>query len=107
MLQLMGSQSQIRSDQSLSRVRLFATPYYFVTKQQQQMKIHLIQINKDFPSVSDGKDSVCNEGDPGLIPGSEDPLEKEMANHSSILAIPWTDEPGGLHSMGSQRGRIN
>ena len=37
--------------------------------------------------------------------GREDPLEKEMATHSSILAwrIPWTDEPGGLQSTGSQR----
>ena len=37
--------------------------------------------------------------------GWEDPLEKEMATHSSILAweIPWTEEPGGLHSMGSQK----
>ena len=37
--------------------------------------------------------------------GQEDPLEKEMATHSSILAreIPWTEEPGGLQSMGSQR----
>ena len=36
--------------------------------------------------------------------GREDPLEKEMAIHSSILAweIPWTEEPGGLLSMGSQ-----
>ena len=36
--------------------------------------------------------------------GGEDPLEKEMATHSSILAqkIPWTEEPGRLHSMGSQ-----
>ena len=35
----------------------------------------------------------------------EDPLEKEMATHSNILAwrIPWTEEPGGLQSMGSQR----
>ena len=35
----------------------------------------------------------------------EDPLEKEMATHSSTLAweIPWTEEPGGLHSMGSQK----
>ena len=35
----------------------------------------------------------------------EDPLEKEMATHSSILAwrIPWREEPGGLQSMGSQR----
>ena len=34
--------------------------------------------------------------------GQEDPLEKEMATHSSILAweMPWTEEPGGLQSMG-------
>ena len=39
----------------------------------------------------------------------EDPLEKEMAAHSSIFAweIPWTEEPGGLQSMGSQRVRHN
>ena len=37
--------------------------------------------------------------------GREDPLEKEMATHSSILAweLPWTEESGGLQSMGSQR----
>ena len=37
--------------------------------------------------------------------GWEDLLEKEMVTHSSILAwdIPWTEEPGGLQSMGSQR----
>ena len=39
--------------------------------------------------------------------GQEDPLEKEMATHSSILAwrIPWTEEPGELQSIGSQRVR--
>ena len=39
----------------------------------------------------------------------EDPLEKGMATHSSILAwrIPWTEKPGGLQSMGSQRVRHN
>ena len=39
--------------------------------------------------------------------GREDPLEKGMATHSSILdwRIPWTEEPGGLQSMGSQRVR--
>ena len=39
--------------------------------------------------------------------GQEDPLEKEMATHYSILAwkIPWTEEPGGVKSMGSQRVR--
>ena len=42
-----------------------------------------------------------------MIPGGEDPLEKGMATCSSILAwrIPWTEEPGGLESMGSQRVR--
>ena len=37
--------------------------------------------------------------------GQEDPLEKEMATHSCTLAwrIPWTEEPGRLQSMGSQR----
>ena len=37
--------------------------------------------------------------------GGEDPLEKEMATHSSTLAwrIPWTEEPGGLQPTGSQR----
>ena len=41
--------------------------------------------------------------------GWEDSLEKEMATHSSILAwrIPWTEEPGGLQSIGSQRVRHN
>ena len=39
--------------------------------------------------------------------GREDPLEESMATHSSILAwrIPWTEEPGGLQSRGSQRVR--
>ena len=37
--------------------------------------------------------------------GQKDPLKKEMATHSSVLAwrVPWTEEPGGLQSMGSQR----
>ena len=41
--------------------------------------------------------------------GREDPLEKEMAIHSSTIAwkIPWTEEPGRLQSMGSQRVRHN
>ena len=41
--------------------------------------------------------------------GQEDLLEKEMATHSNILAwkIPWTEEPGGLQSMGSQRAGHN
>ena len=51
------------------------------------------------------KNLPASAGDAGLIPGREDPLEKEMATHSSILAweVTWTEEPGGLQSMGSQR----
>ena len=52
----------------------------------------------DFPGGSDGKASAYNVGDPGLIPGLGNPLEKEMAPHSSTLAwkIPWTEEHGRL-----------
>ena len=39
-----------------------------------------------FPGASDGKESACNAGDPGVIPGSEDPLKKRLATHPSILA---------------------
>ena len=40
----------------------------------------------------------ANAGDPGFATGSEDPLEKEMATHSSVPVweIPWAEEPGGL-----------
>ena len=50
-----------------------------------------------FPGGSDGKESTCSTGDPGSMPGSEDPLEKGMATHSSVLAwrIPWTNSPWG------------
>ena len=51
-----------------------------------------------FPGGSLAKNPSANVGDAGSIPGQEDPLEKEMATHSNILAwrIPWTEEPGGL-----------
>ena len=53
-------------------------------------------------------ESSCSVRDPGLTPGSRRPLEKDMATHSSILAlkIPWTEEPAPL-SMGSQGVRHN
>jgi len=62
-----------------------------------------------FPGGSDSKESSCLAWDLSLIPGSGIPLEKRMALHSSILAwrIPWTEEPGGLQSMGLQRVRHN
>ena len=46
-------------------------------------------------------------GDSGSTPGSGSPLEEDRATHSTTLAwrIPWTEEPGGLQSMGLQRDR--
>jgi len=55
--------------------------------------------------VASDKVSACSAGDVSLILEREDPLEEEMATHSSILAweIPWTEEPGGLQSRGLQK----
>ena len=66
---------------------------------------HISCLAGDFPGSSDGKASAYNAGDLVRSLGWEDPLEKEMATHSSILAwkIPWTEEPGRLQSIGLQR----
>ena len=55
-----------------------------------------------FPGGVSGKEPACQSR-------RRDPLEEEMAAHSSILAwrIPWTEEPGRLQSLGSQRVRHN
>ena len=63
-----------------------------------------------FPGGAVVKNSPANSGGArgmGSILGWEDPLDKGMANHSSILAwkIPWTEEPGGLQFMGSQKSQ--
>ena len=60
-----------------------------------------------FPDGSVSKESACNAGGLGLIPGLGRSLEKGTATHSSILAwrIPQTEEPGRLQSMGSPRVR--
>ena len=60
-----------------------------------------------FIGGSTGKESACSAGDSGSILGEENPLEKKMATHSSILAweIPWTEEFGRLQSMRSQKSQ--
>ena len=60
-----------------------------------------------FPGGSHSKESACHAGNSGSIPSWDDILEKGMATYFSILAwrIPWTEEPGRLQSMGSQRVR--
>ena len=69
-----------------------------------------LDLNPSLPIIQlpSGKGSTCNAraaGDVGLIPGREDPLVEGMVTRSSILAwkIPWTEDPGGPVSMGSQR----
>ena len=61
-----------------------------------------------FPCGASGKEPICQCRSLkryGFDPWVEDPLEQGMTTHSSILAwrIPWTEEPGRLQSMGSQR----
>ena len=59
------------------------------------------------PCSSDGQESACNAGNVDLIPGGTIPWREGMASHSSILAwrTPWTEEPGRIESVGSQRVR--
>ena len=58
----------------------------------------LAQMVQDLPAMQETQDRSLRQ---------EDPLEKEMATHSSILAweVPWTEEPGGLQSTGLQKSR--
>ena len=67
--------------------------------------MYAIFILGGFPGSSDSKASACNAGNWVQSLGREDPLEKEMATHSSTLAwkIAWTEEDGRLQFMGLQR----
>ena len=62
-------------------------------------------VKKGLPWWFRCKESACNEGDPGSIPGWGRSSREENGTHSNILSwrIPWTEEPGELQSMGSQR----
>ena len=68
---------------------------------------YLFKISLGFPGVSVVKKPSANARDMGSILGQEHSLEKEMATHFSILAweMPWTEEPGGLQSMGSPKSQ--
>ena len=67
----------------------------------------LVIFYRSFSGGSDSKESAHNVEARVQSLDQEDPVEKGMATHSSTLAweIPWTEEPGGLQSMGSQRVR--
>ena len=72
--------------------------------QKLQVRYRIFSV-KGFPGVSVGKESSCNAGGTGLIPGSGRSPGGGHGNPLSILAgrIPWTEEPGGPQSMGSKR----
>ena len=61
---------------------------------EQQQNVYILTPLLGFPDDSDGSESACNAEDLDLIPGKEDPLQKGMTTHSSILAwrIPWTED---------------
>ena len=69
-----------------------------------QVERLLLALVLGFPGGSVIKNPPANVGGMGLTPGLGRSLETEMATHSSILAweIPWTEEPSGLQSLGSQ-----
>ena len=75
------------------------------TEQHRIYTLVYLFMSMDFPVSSVIKNQPASTGDEDSIPGQGDPLEEEMAVHSSILAwrIPWTEEPGWPQSMGSQR----
>ena len=75
-----------------------------INETQQTTKASLMaQRVKNLPAMQETQETWV------LSLDQEDPLEKEIATHSSILTwrIPWTEEPGGLQSMGSQRAGHN
>ena len=81
---------------------------YSSTIQKLYRNTHTHTHTRDFPSGSVVKNLPANAGDTGVQVwslGQEDPMEKKMATHSSFLAwkIPWTEELGGLYTIGSQR----
>ena len=92
---------------------MYGKNHYSIVISLQLIKINEKKKGSDINKIqSVGKECACSARDPGLIPGLErSPGEGNspgVANHSSILAwkIPWTEEPGGLQSMGPQESGI-
>ena len=64
------------------------------------------QLVKNPPTI---QETSCNAGDPGSSLGQEDPLEKGMATHPSILAwrIPWTEEPDAVYGVAKSQTQLS
>ena len=96
--------------QSLSCVQLFAAPWtaaqQWIYHSAYSIWTSLLKVHRAF-SASEGKESACNAGDLGSTPGVGRFPEEGNGNplQYSCLENPWTEEPGRLQSMGSQRVR--
>ena len=98
----MGSQksgAQHSVDETVAAVDTTVLQVFFLFKKIFVLHWSMAQWLKNLPAMQETQEMWVQSL------GGEDPLVKEMATHSSILAwkIPWTEEPGGLQSMGSQR----
>ena len=102
-----ASADQVRKEKLFEQLNIFL-------KEDSNSDVHVLgtrpfmlpsSLFQGFLGGSDGKESACNVGDVGLIPGLGRFLKKEMATYSSILAwdIPWIEEPGGLYSSWGQK----
>ena len=92
--QISSKNNDIKSLYIHTQTHTYAFPIFLV-----------LRLTHGFPGGSAVKSMPASSGDGGSIPGLKDPLEKEMATHSSILTWrnPWIGEPDGLQSMGSQK----
>ena len=91
---------QMFQQETFFKIRFTILPYLLI--------IYLLSLSLHFSSGASGKEPACQcKRYETQVPAlsQKDPLEKVMATHSSIVAwrIPWTEEPGGLLSIGSQR----
>ena len=104
---VMLPKAQLTSHSRMSGSRWLTIPLWLSGSLRPFLYSSSIYCSYCFPGGSNGKASVCNEGDPASIPGLGRSLENKMAMHSSSLAwkIPWAGKPGRLQSMGSQRVR--
>ena len=64
--------------------------------------LEIILLSFGLPCSSNGKESVCNAGDTGSIPGLVRSSGEGTGNPLFAWRIPWTEKPGGLQSVGSQ-----
>ena len=91
----------------LRLIKINEFPRIILPVSERKSNYQVVHTLKDFPSSSDGKESTCNAGDLGSIPGLRRSPGEGIGNPLQYLAcrIPWTEEPGSLQSLWSQSVR--